>query len=343
MQIYDLNLHKIAGNETINETIDSITKNGGAMVEQARMSIGVAARMTGINPNTLRMWERRYQLGPSKRSPGGQREYSAMDIDHLRLIKQLMNKGMRIGDIAQLSTNTLTSLLMDSGDDNAIIRESVQLIKTQVVGATLSNYFKNHIKRYPTLSLELSSDDTEIWLQSPSISDKELLILQQSSINNKHVESLINLSKQKVHVIVLYLYSNREIVEELQRQGIILLQGNIESSRIDDAVNKAVRLISNLSALDQSRQAFDISMHKSLPRQFDEDALITADALSNKLNCECPSHLTELIRSLNAFEEYSQTCEAENWKQAAVHACVYSYANQARYLIEKALRIVLDE
>ena len=71
--------------------------------------------------------------------------------------------------------------------------------------------------------------------------------------------------------------------------------------------------------------------------------MIEAEFLSNKLNCECPKHLTDLIRRLSAFEEYSQTCGAENWKQAAVHACVYSYANQARHLIEKALRSVLDE
>jgi hypothetical protein len=104
-----------------------------------------------------------------------------------------------------------------------------------------------------------------------------------------------------------------------------------------------LRLVTNLSPLDQSGKAFGVSLSKSQPRQFDEEALIEADALSNKLNCECPPHLTDLIRRLSAFEEYSQTCGAENWKQAAVHACVYSYANQARYFIEKALRAVLDE
>ncbi|MFT7222865.1 MAG: hypothetical protein ACI82Z_000396, partial [Cellvibrionaceae bacterium] len=39
--------------------------------EQATYGIGVAARMTGISAHTLRMWERRYRLKPSKRSEGG--------------------------------------------------------------------------------------------------------------------------------------------------------------------------------------------------------------------------------------------------------------------------------
>ena len=312
-------------------------------MEQARMSIGVAARMTGINANTLRMWERRYQLGSSKRSSGGQREYSTTDIDHLRLIKRLMEKGMRIGDIAQLPTKALMSLLLDAGESGLDDHELTDPIKTHVVGKTLSNYFKAHIKRYPKLVMQFSEDDTEQWLSDPKISGKDLLILQQNSLNRKHGEQIISIGARKIHVIVLYLYANREIVDKLQHQGIILLQGNIDAPRIDEAVNTVLRLVTNLSPLDQSGKSFDISLPKSQPRQFDEEALIEADALSNKLNCECPPHLTDLIRRLNAFEEYSQTCGAENWKQAAVHACVYSYANQARYLIEKALRAVLDE
>ncbi|MGB1186904.1 MAG: MerR family transcriptional regulator [Cycloclasticus pugetii] len=317
-------------------------------VEQARMSIGVVERMTGINANTLRMWERRYQLGPSTRSPGGQREYTATDIDHLRLIKKLMDKGMRIGDIAQLPTKTLTSLLLDTGDDSNDIVNKSNPLKTEVVGISLSRYFKTHIKRYPKLAITCSEIEGEEWLSDPdlvdsALGDKDLLILQQSALNKKHIERFKKISEQKIHVVVLYLYSHQEVLEVLEKQGIILLPGNIEPSFIDETVNKVLRLTANLSSLDQSGKAFDISLPNSQPRQFDEQALIDAEALSTKLNCECPPHLTDLIRRLSAFEEYSQTCGAENWKQAAVHACVYSYTNQARYLIEKALRAVLDE
>ena len=322
-------------------------------MEQARMSIGAVERMTGISANTLRMWERRYQLGPSKRSPGGQREYTATDIDHLRLIKKLMDKGMRIGDIAQLPTKTLTSLLLESGDHSIDVDDLNEPLKTQVVGISLCNYFKMHIKRYPKLAIECSDKQVEEWLSDPTLGstelsnsalkNKNLLILQQNSLNKRHIEPLVNISKKKIHVIVLYLYSHQEVLETLQRQGVILLSGDIELSGIDEAVSKVLRLTVNLSTLDESGKAFDISLPKSQPRQFDETALIKAEALSHKLNCECPPHLVDLVRRLNAFEEYSQTCGAENWKQAAVHACVYSYANQARYLIEKALRAVLDE
>lgn len=312
-------------------------------MEQAKVSIGVAARMTGVNANTLRMWERRYQLGPSKRSAGGQREYTTTDIDHLRLIKRLMDKGLRIGDVARLSIDALWSLLLDSGDNQAADLKIKAVLNTQVVGIAISKYFKEHIKRYPQLAVECSELDAERWLSDPQLEQKELLIIQQNSLHRKHLESLLKISKRKVHMIILYFYAQKDLVAVLEQQGIIMMQGNIDPARIDDSVNKVLRLASHVSELDQISEAFDISLSKIQPRQFDEEALVEAEALSNKLNCECPPHLTDLIRRLNAFEDYSQTCGAENWKQAAVHACIYSYTNQARYLIEKALRTVLDE
>ena len=312
------------------------------------MSIGVVERMTGINANTLRMWERRYQLCASKRSPGGQREYTATDIDHLRLIKKLIDKGMRIGDIAQLPTTTLTSMILETGDDVGDIGKANDLLKTQVIGINLSRYFKTHIKRYPKLNIACSATDADKWLSNlelvdNTLGDKDLLILQLNSLNKKHIERLKKICDTKIHVIVLYLYSHQDVLDVLDKQSIFLISGNLEPSRIDEAVNKVIRLATNLTSLDQSSKAFDVSLPNCQPRQFDEEALIEAEALSNKLTCECPPHLTDLIRRLNAFEDYSQTCGAENWKQAAVHACLYSYANQARYLIEKALRAVLDE
>ncbi len=320
----------------------------GSYTEQVTMSIGVVQRITGINANTLRMWERRYELGPSQRGSGGQREYTKTDIDHLSLIKKLIDKGMRIGDIAQLPTKTLTSLLLESGDTSVHTNGLMTLLQTQIVGINLSYYFKSHIKRYPALAIECANENAENWLDrigrdGLNLECKDLLILEQHSLNKRHIDPLIKISQQKLHVIVLYLYSNHSVLDVLQKEGIILLSGNIESLRIDEAVNRVLDLSANLSVLDQACKAFDVTLPKTQPRQFSEAMLIEAEASSDKLNCECPPHITDLIRRLNAFEQYSQTCGAENWKQAAVHACVYSYANQARYLMEKALRAVLEE
>lgn len=312
-------------------------------LEQASISIGAAARLTGINANTLRMWERRYQLGPSKRSRGGQREYSTTDIDHLRLIKQLLNQGLRIGDIAQLTSKTLAGLLLDTGAQVVEPQRETPALRTQIVGTALCEFFRTHLKRYPKLLAEFAAVDASAWLQSETTRHKDLLVLQQNSLNRQHIAPLIKISQQKVHVVVIYMYAQDPHLEKMQAEGITLLRGKIESSLIDDAINRVMRLVANLSVLDQSGKNFDITLPQSQPRQFDDQALLEAEQFKAKLDCSCPKHLSDLIRQLNAFEEYSQSCGAENWKQAAVHACVYSYANNARFFMEKALRAVLDE
>ena len=77
-------------------------------------------------------------------------------------------------------------------------------------------------------------------------------------------------------------------------------------------------------------------------RLYDEAELTAARKLQSAVDCECPRHITDLVRALATFEEYSASCSVENWQDAALHACVYAYAGQARWLMEKALGLVID-
>jgi DNA-binding transcriptional MerR regulator/methylmalonyl-CoA mutase cobalamin-binding subunit len=65
-------------------------------------AIGTAARLAGIPPETLRIWERRYQLLSPGRTGGGHRLYSEDDVTLLRAVKRLVDSGMRIGAVAGL-------------------------------------------------------------------------------------------------------------------------------------------------------------------------------------------------------------------------------------------------
>ena len=65
-------------------------------------AIGTAARLAGIPPETLRIWERRYELLAPGRTDGGHRLYSENDVVLLRAVKRLVETGMRIGTIARL-------------------------------------------------------------------------------------------------------------------------------------------------------------------------------------------------------------------------------------------------
>jgi len=69
-----------------------------------------AARLTGLSPELLRAWERRYGVVDPVRTPGGTRRYRASDLERLRLLKAATDAGHRIGALAGLSNRELEQL-----------------------------------------------------------------------------------------------------------------------------------------------------------------------------------------------------------------------------------------
>lgn len=76
-----------------------------------KIGIGALAKATGIPVNTLRTWERRYQVPTPVRSEGGQRLYDPMVVDQLKLIALALDRGHRPSQIMQAKMSELQALL----------------------------------------------------------------------------------------------------------------------------------------------------------------------------------------------------------------------------------------
>lgn len=74
-------------------------------------SINVISTACGVMPHTIRMWEKRYQIFTPKRSEGGQRLYSEVDLDKAKIIVSLKEQGHTISSLARYSLQDLRSLL----------------------------------------------------------------------------------------------------------------------------------------------------------------------------------------------------------------------------------------
>jgi Cu(I)-responsive transcriptional regulator len=66
------------------------------------MWIAEAAMAAGVNPQTLRYYERRGLLKASGRRASGYREYSADDVRRLRFVKRAQELGLSLDDVAEL-------------------------------------------------------------------------------------------------------------------------------------------------------------------------------------------------------------------------------------------------
>jgi MerR family transcriptional regulator, light-induced transcriptional regulator len=80
---------------------------------EPRLSIGAVARATGLSPDTLRVWQRRYGFPVPQRRPSGHRLYSLADVRRLRRIAEALARGHRPGQIVPLAEPRLESLLGD--------------------------------------------------------------------------------------------------------------------------------------------------------------------------------------------------------------------------------------
>ncbi|HSR68451.1 MAG TPA: MerR family transcriptional regulator [Acidobacteriota bacterium] len=71
----------------------------------------VVSRRTGLTPHVIRVWERRYQAVVPERTESNRRLYSDQDIQRLQLLHRATRAGHSIGQIANLPTSRLISLV----------------------------------------------------------------------------------------------------------------------------------------------------------------------------------------------------------------------------------------
>lgn len=66
--------------------------------------------MTGLTPDLIRAWEKRYGVVAPIRGARGARLYTSADVAHLRLLARVVDAGRAIGDVAVLSPSELEQL-----------------------------------------------------------------------------------------------------------------------------------------------------------------------------------------------------------------------------------------
>ncbi len=107
----------------------------------ALLSIAAVERDTGISKDTLRVWERRYGFPQPARSHIGDRLYPADQVERLRLVKRLLDVGMRPGnivppgraDLAQLSENVRAQATSGSAPPDPAVRRCLLLLQAHDV------------------------------------------------------------------------------------------------------------------------------------------------------------------------------------------------------------------
>ena len=127
------------------------------------------AHLTGINPATLRAWERRYRLISPRRTDSGYRLYSDEDVAILSRIKRLTDEGLTIGEAIELVRRSAQSVPPGAGggqlsDVRAALRDSLLLLDRR--GAQAAYERASHLpseRRAEELLLPVLREIGDLW------------------------------------------------------------------------------------------------------------------------------------------------------------------------------------
>jgi DNA-binding transcriptional MerR regulator len=305
---------------------------GGA---EALYRSGVAARLAGLPVETLRVWERRYGLSETERSAHGQRLYSAEQIERLRLLKNLVDQGHPIGLIAVLSIEQLRELVgAGSGDGGQAARP----VQVALVGPSLKERLAASGRDSLQLDVRCSCGNLEQALDALPGAGAEVLVVEISELDESAIPLILQARQaaQAQAVVVLYRFCASAIIRQLRAHECLV-------ARVPADPGELV-VLCRTALVGQRIAAKKEAVIEPQPPRFQVDALNTLATASNKIGCECPRHLAEILLMIGSFERYSAQCASKNPEDAQLHRELGQAAGQARSILEQAMeRLVRAE
>lgn len=311
--------------------------------------IGTVSQLTGIDPHTIRAWERRYGALEPSRSEGGARLYTDENVARLQLIKAAVDAGDAISIVAPLSDDELRARLADvSGlarrDAAADLRDldlEQRPLRLCALGANLSERLRANTAGLAELDVVVSETTYADCLGALRSQPADVLVIALDTLGEVAADRFRELREASGARlgIVLYDFARRTHLAQLSEAGAKLLRGPL-------SVPDLRRAIFDLLVIREThRQSTDLGVPIEIPideapppqRIYTDRQIARLSEISSSIECECPNHLSTLISNLVQFERYSEGCKSQSPQDAALHARLALGTGRARALIEQLL------
>ena len=327
----------------------------------ARMRSGTAARLAGLPVTTLRVWERRYAVVAAPKTSTGQRLYSGLDVQRLRLLKRLTDCGHAIGSVAGLSAEALNALMAEEASVNRPVPTAAATLQTSAEASlriwVVGRGAAQKLEGLAACELVAVHDDLDAAEASQTlVSDaraSNALDRQPLDILLIHLGSLLAAEVDRVaalairlgspSVVVLYAFGRESLADTLRSAGATVRRDPISARELCSLVTSVAshKRPGSSAALAVMMPADTGLTAATQVRQFDDASLAYLMDISTNVACECPRHVAEIVMQLANFERYSQDCLSRSPADADLHAHLTAVAASARTGFERALQRVM--
>lgn len=277
--------------------------------------IGAVAKRTGITPECLRAWERRYGLLPAERI-GKTRFYSAAQVERLLAVKALLDQGDSISEVIGLGESELAARLRVAPVAGARTDGAPRL---GLVGGPLVKAHReaaapqaNVVATWVTLEAVQALEGA-----LPAL---DAVFVHLPSLMPGPIDSLKKIFP-KATVAAAYRFASKQDRAELQAAGVPLLPWPGSWAAVEDV----------LAAMSFDGEDDDTA------RLYSDEELDHIDQMAAHAPCECPRHLAELVAALNALDAHGERCDGTD-----DHQPLQARVRLGRAQVELALRRLVE-
>ena len=284
-------------------------------MDEQLYKIGTVARLTGISVERLRAWERRHGIEPSERS-GRTRLYDGAQLDRLKKIKALLDRGETIGQLARLGATEIDRRL------GVAPRPARQGPRVGLVGAELVLAERDAGGDALDIHGRWASPET-FEAQLDILPELDVVALLLPSLDPARMENILDTVREAA-LVFAYRYATEADLQTASAFGVTLLAWPAPWSAMEEA------------CLAQPRAPLSGG---GPPRRFTDAELLHVGLAASRTGCPCTRSIVDLLAALNAFAEHTERCAAGE----AEHPPSASHAEVARAELEEALQAFVQK
>ena len=285
--------------------------------------IGAVARRTGISPECLRAWERRYGLEPAERA-GKTRFYSASQVERLTRVKALIEQGHPISQLIQLSDDELRRRLRPPPSRAAIQRRRTGLVGGQLI---LANREARRDSEATDAGMEVVAEwptAVELKADQGALPELDCVVVYVPTLDPQHLEEIEEIYPE-ASLVVAFRYATSADLEACRQAGRAILRWPAEWQTLVRRVTATTPVAAGT------------------PRRYSDGELVHIAMMASQAGCDCPRHLVELIGAVSDYESHARRCGSTHGAIDEDHRLVAGHLGRARGQLEESLHVLVEK